>query len=142
MPDKDRDLRREGGESAVDTRRGRGSRTGIFYHPSFSRRSYLTRGARLEDFPRAPGSPSSRPTLPPLPARACFRGIYSGGSFPGGPRGGQTGPALFDRLALGRGGGHGRRKDRIGRGEERFFLHRRRRASFGQRLLRRLLLFQ
>jgi len=28
-------------------------RTGIFYHPSFSRRSYLTRGARLEDFPRA-----------------------------------------------------------------------------------------
>jgi len=26
-------------------------RTGIFYHPSFSRRSYLTRGARLEDFP-------------------------------------------------------------------------------------------
>lgn len=28
-------------------------RTGIFYHPSFSRRSYLTQGARLEDFPRA-----------------------------------------------------------------------------------------
>jgi acetoin utilization deacetylase AcuC-like enzyme len=28
-------------------------RTGIFYHPSFSRRSYLTRGARLEDFPQA-----------------------------------------------------------------------------------------
>jgi acetoin utilization deacetylase AcuC-like enzyme len=27
-------------------------RTGIFYHPSFSRRSYLTRGARLEDFPQ------------------------------------------------------------------------------------------
>jgi acetoin utilization deacetylase AcuC-like enzyme len=28
-------------------------RTGIFYHSSFSRRSYLTRGARLEDFPQA-----------------------------------------------------------------------------------------
>jgi len=27
--------------------------TGVFYHPSFSRRSYLTRGARLEDFPGA-----------------------------------------------------------------------------------------
>ena len=27
--------------------------TGIFYHPSFSRRSYLTRGSRLEDFPKA-----------------------------------------------------------------------------------------
>jgi acetoin utilization deacetylase AcuC-like enzyme len=35
-------------------------RTGIFYHPSFSRRSYLTRGARLEDFPE---------TLEPLLAR-------------------------------------------------------------------------
>ncbi len=28
-------------------------RTGIFYHPSFSRRSYLTVGARLADFPAA-----------------------------------------------------------------------------------------
>ncbi len=27
--------------------------TGIFYHPSFSRRSYLTTGARLADFPMA-----------------------------------------------------------------------------------------
>jgi len=27
--------------------------TGIFYHPSFSRRSYLTQGSRLEDFPMA-----------------------------------------------------------------------------------------
>jgi acetoin utilization deacetylase AcuC-like enzyme len=27
--------------------------TGIFYHPSFSRRSYLTRGSRLQDFPNA-----------------------------------------------------------------------------------------
>jgi acetoin utilization deacetylase AcuC-like enzyme len=27
--------------------------TGIFYHPSFSRRSYLTSGARLADFPKA-----------------------------------------------------------------------------------------
>jgi hypothetical protein len=26
-------------------------RTGIFYHPSFSRRSYLTVGRRLADFP-------------------------------------------------------------------------------------------
>jgi len=29
------------------------STTGIFYHPSFSRRSYLTVGARLADFPMA-----------------------------------------------------------------------------------------
>lgn len=28
-------------------------KTGVFYHPSFSRRSYLTQGARLEDFPGA-----------------------------------------------------------------------------------------
>ena len=28
-------------------------KTGVFYHPSFSRRSYLTRGTRLEDFPEA-----------------------------------------------------------------------------------------
>ncbi len=28
-------------------------KTGIFYHPSFSRRSYLTQGTRLEDFPGA-----------------------------------------------------------------------------------------
>ncbi|MGA8180437.1 MAG: hypothetical protein WB792_10285 [Desulfobacterales bacterium] len=28
-------------------------KTGVFYHPSFSRRSYLTRGSRLEDFPGA-----------------------------------------------------------------------------------------
>ena len=28
-------------------------KTGVFYHPSFSRRSYLTRGTRLEDFPGA-----------------------------------------------------------------------------------------
>lgn len=28
-------------------------KTGVFYHPSFSRRSYLTRGARLENFPGA-----------------------------------------------------------------------------------------
>ncbi|MFI5182350.1 MAG: histone deacetylase, partial [Thermoanaerobaculia bacterium] len=27
--------------------------TGVFYHPSFSRRSYLTVGARLTDFPSA-----------------------------------------------------------------------------------------
>ncbi len=27
--------------------------TGIFYHPSFSRRSYLTTGRRLADFPGA-----------------------------------------------------------------------------------------
>jgi len=29
--------------------------TGIFYHPSFSRRSYLTAGRRLADFPGALG---------------------------------------------------------------------------------------
>jgi len=27
--------------------------TGVFYHPSFSRRSYLTVGRRLADFPAA-----------------------------------------------------------------------------------------
>ena len=32
--------------------RSRGT-TGIFYHPSFSRRSYLTTGRRLADFPAA-----------------------------------------------------------------------------------------
>ncbi|MGE5188963.1 MAG: histone deacetylase, partial [Gemmatimonadota bacterium] len=30
-----------------------GRTTGVFYHPSFSRRSYLTTGARLADFPAA-----------------------------------------------------------------------------------------
>jgi hypothetical protein len=33
--------------------------TGIFYHPSFSRRSYLTVGARLADFPGALASERS-----------------------------------------------------------------------------------
>ncbi len=32
-----------------------GGVTGIFYHPSFSRRSYLTTGRRLADFPAALG---------------------------------------------------------------------------------------
>ncbi len=40
--------------------------TGIFYHPSFSRRSYLTQGSRLQDFPEA---------LAPLLASGQFR-IY------------------------------------------------------------------
>jgi acetoin utilization deacetylase AcuC-like enzyme len=46
---------RKSDEPAADARAvsGRNARTGIFYHPSFSRRSYLTRGSRLEDFPRA-----------------------------------------------------------------------------------------
>lgn len=30
-----------------------GGITGIYYHPSFSRRSYLTTGRRLADFPAA-----------------------------------------------------------------------------------------
>ena len=38
--------------------------TGVFYHPSFSRRSYLTVGRRLADFPRA---------LEPLLARPSVR---------------------------------------------------------------------
>jgi acetoin utilization deacetylase AcuC-like enzyme len=33
--------------------RCRGAATGVFYHPSFSRRSYLTVGGRLADFPQA-----------------------------------------------------------------------------------------
>lgn len=35
--------------------------TGIFYHPSFSRRSYLTQGSRLQDFPKALDSLLSQP---------------------------------------------------------------------------------
>jgi acetoin utilization deacetylase AcuC-like enzyme len=55
MPGKQRGATYEGDESAADAQRGAGSglRTGIFYHPGFSRRSYLTQGARLEDFPQA-----------------------------------------------------------------------------------------
>jgi hypothetical protein len=41
-------------------------RTGIFYHPSFSRRSYLTVGRRLADFPGALGH------LLALPQTALF----------------------------------------------------------------------
>ena len=36
----------------MGTERSRGT-TGIYYHPSFSRRSYLTTGRRLADFPGA-----------------------------------------------------------------------------------------
>jgi hypothetical protein len=42
--------------------RAPGGITGIFYHPSFSRRSYLTTGRRLADFPAA---------LAPLMRHAC-----------------------------------------------------------------------
>ncbi len=38
-------------------------RTGIFYHPSFSRRSYLTVGRRLVDFPGALESLLLRPNV-------------------------------------------------------------------------------
>jgi hypothetical protein len=38
----------------MSTNRVRGT-TGIFYHPSFSRRSYLTTGRRLAHFPGALG---------------------------------------------------------------------------------------
>jgi hypothetical protein len=34
---------------------------GIFYHPSFSRKSYMTVGNRLRDFPEAWRAPA-RPT--------------------------------------------------------------------------------
>ncbi|HSB73779.1 MAG TPA: hypothetical protein VLT62_31015 [Candidatus Methylomirabilis sp.] len=44
--------------------------TGIFYHPSFSRRSYLTTGRRLAEFPAALGallrSPRVQLIEPPL----------------------------------------------------------------------------
>ncbi len=55
MPGREQEQSGERGESAVDADEGigRGPRTGVFYHPSFSRRSYLTQGARLEHFPRA-----------------------------------------------------------------------------------------
>lgn len=42
--------------------------TGIFYHPSFSRRSYLTQGSRLQDFPQA---------LQPLLKHPGFRMVES-----------------------------------------------------------------
>jgi len=51
MPGQHRDLVKEKNEPDADEHCG--FRTGIFYHPSFSRRSYLTQGSRLEDFPRA-----------------------------------------------------------------------------------------
>lgn len=38
-----------------------GGITGIFYHPSFSRRSYLTTGRRLADFPAALASLLAHP---------------------------------------------------------------------------------
>src|SRR5208337_3886855 len=55
VPGQQMEQSRESDEPAVDARMGlgRGPRTGIFYHPSFSRRSYLTQGARLEHFPAA-----------------------------------------------------------------------------------------
>jgi len=37
--------------------------TGVFYHPSFSRRSYLTVGARLADFPEALGGILRSPSV-------------------------------------------------------------------------------
>jgi hypothetical protein len=37
--------------------------TGIFYHPSFSRRSYLTAGRRLADFPAALGALLQHPQV-------------------------------------------------------------------------------
>lgn len=37
--------------------------TGVFYHPSFSRRSYLTVGRRLADFPRALDRILARPNV-------------------------------------------------------------------------------
>lgn len=37
--------------------------TGIFYHPSFSRRSYLTAGRRLADFPAALGALRQHPLV-------------------------------------------------------------------------------
>lgn len=37
--------------------------TGVFYHPSFSRRSYLTVGRRLADFPEALGPLLARPDV-------------------------------------------------------------------------------
>lgn len=37
--------------------------TGIFYHPSFSRRSYLTAGRRLAEFPAALGALRQHPLV-------------------------------------------------------------------------------
>jgi hypothetical protein len=40
-----------------------GASTGIFYHASFSRRSYLTTGRRLADFPHALASLLQHPYI-------------------------------------------------------------------------------
>ena len=53
---------REDNRSLED--QGHGGITGVYYHPSFSRRSYLTTGRRLADFPGA---------LAPLLERAQVR---------------------------------------------------------------------
>lgn len=53
--------------------------TGIYYHPSFSRRSYLTTGRRLADFPGALESLLQHPhvrlfTCPPAPDELILLG--------------------------------------------------------------------
>jgi acetoin utilization deacetylase AcuC-like enzyme len=52
--------------------------TGIFYHPSFSRRSYLTQGSRLQDFPHALRSLLEQPAFcmfesPPIPEELILK---------------------------------------------------------------------
>ena len=68
---------------------------GIYYHPSFSRKSYMTVGNRLRDFPEA---------LEPLLARPNVRLIESPpglrGARPQGPRPGDAGPGGPGRLLL------------------------------------------
>ncbi|HSB70646.1 MAG TPA: hypothetical protein VLT62_15070 [Candidatus Methylomirabilis sp.] len=60
--------------------------TGIFYHPSFSRRSYLTTGRRLADFPAALGvllqSPRVQLIQPPLATDQQILRVHSPSLIP------------------------------------------------------------
>ena len=99
--------------------------TGVFYHPSFSRRSYLTVGARLADFPMAlDGVLRERPGHA-LRAGARFAGTGAEGPHPGADRRGEGGSALLHRLAFGGRRGDGGGEDRRGGDRQRLRLHRR-----------------
>ncbi len=60
--------------------------TGIFYHPSFSRRSYLTVGRRLADFPHALNPLLARPRValfePPTASDDLIRLVHDPALIP------------------------------------------------------------
>jgi len=115
--------------------------TGIFYHPSFSRRSYLTQGSRLRHFPGVLEPCSA------IPVSACsnppwFPKISSSGSTRPSSSGRSTGTPCARRPPVRGRSGPGGRNRRPGRDPKRLRLHRSRRASFRSNLLRGLLLLQ